>query len=252
MPQAKAAAATALQIDPSLAEAHAAMGSVLMFYDFNWIGAEQELHRATQLSPSLAGAHDLYGQLLATLGRADRAREEMTLAQQLDPLSLLIINDSGWVAYLARDYPYMLDLNRKALDIDPRYWPAMRDIGVAYEKLGRYNEAIAMLEKARTIDTNPSILEMLGGAYAAAGQHSKAAAVVDELTRVAATHYVCPYEIATVFAGLDDPAKTLDWLEKGFRDRADCMPWTRFDPKLDSLRTNAKFQDLLTRMGLPK
>jgi serine/threonine protein kinase/tetratricopeptide (TPR) repeat protein len=252
MPQAKASAATALQIDPGLAEGHVAMGSALMFWDYDWIGAEREFHRAIELSPNLASAHDFYGQLLATLGRKETAASEMVEAQQLDPLSTQVLNDASWVAYLGGDYPKMLALNQKALEIDKDYWPALRDFGLAYEKLGRTDEAIAALERARTLDSSPSILEMLGGAYATAGRQREAAAVADELTRVSTAHYVCPYEVATVYAGLGNPDEALKWLERGLQERADCMPWIRYDPKLDRYREDPKFAAILTQMGLPK
>ncbi len=104
MPQAKAAAATAIQIDPDLAEAHVAMGGVLMYFDFDWVGAERELHRAIELSPNLAAAHETYALLLALLGRHETARDEAALAQQLDPLSLQVRNDAGWVALPRRRF----------------------------------------------------------------------------------------------------------------------------------------------------
>ena len=251
MPLAKAAAARALELDPNLAAAHVSMGGVLMFYEFDWVGAERELTRAIALSPNLAEAHDYYGQLLASRGRHDEAQKEGALARQLDPLSVSVLMDSGWMYYLGRQYDKTIELNLKALELDPNYWPAMRDLGLAYEKVGRFAEAVATLERARALDANPSILEMLAGAYAAWGKTAEAKkvlAVMEQRTRDA---YVCPYELATVHAGLGDKEAALAKLEEGLRERADCMPWASSDPKLDSLRDDPRFKDLMRRLGIP-
>jgi tetratricopeptide (TPR) repeat protein len=252
MPKAKAAAAKALALDPGLAEAHVSMGGVYMFYDFDWPAAEKELKRAIELAPNLADAHDFYALYLAAVGRHEQARAESKTAQELDPLSPLILVDSGWVHYLARDYDETIAINRKVLDMDPNYWPALRDLGVAYEKVGRFPEAVAALEKARTIDPNPSILEMLGGAYAAWGKEDEARKILAEMTKRASVQYICPFEVATVHAALGDRKSTLQWLEKGYQERADCMPWARSDPKLDGLRGYPGFDDLMQRMGFPR
>ncbi|MEO5895826.1 MAG: protein kinase [Vicinamibacterales bacterium] len=252
MPKAKAAAAKALELDPDLAEAHVSMGGVLMFYDFDWTRAEVHLKRAIELSPSLADAHDYYALYLAAVGRHDQARASAARARELDPLSLTILGDSGWVYYLARDYAKALEMDQKALDIDPEFWPALRDLGLAYEKLGRYPEAVAALQKARSIDANPSILEMLGGAYASWGKIDEARQVLAELTVASRQRYVCPFEVATVHAALGDRKAALGWLEKGYADRADCMPWARSDPKLDGMKGYPGFDELIRRVGFPR
>jgi TolB-like protein/Tfp pilus assembly protein PilF len=250
MPLAKAAAAKALQLDPSLPEGHLAMGAVLMYYDFDWDGADRELTRAIDLSPNLAEGHDYRALYLAVVGRHDEARAEADRALALDPLSLLILNDAGWAAYLARDYARTVEMNRKALDLDRNFWPAYRDLGLAYEKLGRYSEAIAALQEARRLDSNASILEMLAGAYAAWGKPTEARRVLEEALQQAREHYVCPYEIATMHASLGDRDRTLEWLRKGIEEHADCIPWVRSDPKLDMLRSDPRLQSLLRELGL--
>jgi TolB-like protein/Flp pilus assembly protein TadD len=252
MPKAKAAAARALELDPDLAEAHVSMGGVLMFYDFDWAGAERELRRAIELAPNLADAHDYYAMYLAAMGRHEEARLESDRAMALDPLSLAILDSAAWDRYLARDYPGGLALAQRALELDPNYWPAMRDAGLLYEKLGRFPEAIAALEKARRLDSNASILEMLAGAYAAWGKEAEARKVLAELTARSASQYVCPYEVATVYASLGDKTAAVDWLEKAHRDRADCMPWTRSDAKLDVIRGYPAFEAIMQRMGFPR
>ena len=209
MPKAKAAAAKALQLDPTLAEAHVSMGGVLLYYEFDWPGAEKELRRAIDLSPNLAIAHDYYGTYLAAMGRHDEAREEIRQAQELDPLSLMILADAGWVYYLGRQYERAIEVSRKAIDLDQNFWPAYVNLGLGYEKLGRFADAVAALQKARQLDSNSSIFEMLGGAYAAWGKKDEARKVLAEVTEQANQHYVCPYEVATIHAGLKDKESTL-------------------------------------------
>ena len=111
---------------------------------------------------------------------------------------------------------------------------------------------MAALQKASQLDSNSSIYEMLAGAYAAWGKKDEARRVLAELTEQAGKHYVCPYEVATIHAGLGDKESTLQWLEKGYQEPADCMPWARSDAKLDGLRGDPRFEDLMRRMGIPR
>jgi len=155
--------------------------------------------------------------------------------------------------YCARQFERATEQSRKAIELDAGYWPAYTYLGLSLEKLKRFDEAIATLEKARTIDASPTILEMLGGAYAAAGRRPEAQKVLDELTRRATSNqrYVCPYEVATVFVGLGDNDSALAWLQKAFDERADCTPWAAVDSKLDPLRSIPRFRELLRQVGAP-
>jgi tetratricopeptide (TPR) repeat protein len=123
-------------------------------------------------------------------------------------------------------------------------------LGLGYEKLGKFPEATRALETARSMDDSPVTLEMLGGLYATMGKTAEARAVLAELDKQAKFRYVCAYEVATIHAGLSDRHATLEWLEKGRRDRADCMPWMTADPKLQRLHADPEFQDMLHRTGL--
>ncbi|MEO8484157.1 MAG: protein kinase [Acidobacteriota bacterium] len=251
MPMAKAAAERALALDPLSAEAHVSMGGVLMYYEFDWIGAQREFLRAIELSPNLASAHDMYALYLAALGRRDEARREASRARELDPLSVVIMVDTGFVHYLAREYDAMIAVNQKALDLDDAFWPAHRDLGWGLQKVGRMPDAIASMQRARQIDDNSTIFEMLGNAYATWGKTSDARRVLSELSAKAREGYVCPYEIAMVHHGLGDMPSTLAQLERGYGDRADCMPWMYADPEFESLHADPRFQSLLKRMGFP-
>jgi tetratricopeptide (TPR) repeat protein len=158
--------------------------------------------------------------------------------------------DTAWVAYLARRYNDQIAESQRAIALDAHFSPAYAFLALGYEKLRRFDEAIAVLEKGRKIEDSSVMLEMLGGAYAAAGRPADARRVLDDLQRQAHERYICPYEVATVYAGLGDRPRTLQWLKKGVEQRADCMPWMQMDPKLDFLRQTPEFKELENQVGI--
>jgi TolB-like protein/Flp pilus assembly protein TadD len=251
MPQAREAARKALELDDTLAEAHVSMGLTLFFYDFDWAGAEKELKRAIELNPNLADAHDAYATFLAGMNRSAEAVAEIERARRLDPLSLLILSDAAWVYYCVRQYDRAIEESRKAIELDPNFWPGHAFLGLAYEKTGRFAEAVEELEKARRLDDSPTIYELLGGAYAACGKKEEAKKVLTELTERSSRRYVCPYEVATIYAGLGEKDAAFEWLDKAVEARADCVPWIKPDPKIDPLRSDPRYAALLRRVGLP-
>jgi tetratricopeptide (TPR) repeat protein len=176
----------------------------------------------------------------------------MELARRLDPLSLIILADSAWVHYCARRYEKTIEDSRKALELDPEFPPAMATLGLGYEKTERFEEAVAVLEKASRLDPGPTSLEMLGGAYATWGKKNEARKVLAVLEERAKKRYVCPYEIATVYAGLGDKDGAFRKLEQAVEDRADCIPWILPDSKIDSLRSDPRYADLMRRIGLSR
>jgi len=146
-PKAKDAAAKALQLEPTLAEAHASMGYVLNYYDWDRSGAEQEFKRALELDPNDASAHHLYGRFLASMGRVDEGRAQVSRAQELDPLSLGIQSNVGMLSYFARQYDNALHQLRKVLDLDPKFPVPYWGIGMCYEQLKKYPEALAEFQR---------------------------------------------------------------------------------------------------------
>ena len=250
MPQAREAARKALELDDTLAEAHVSEGLIKFYYDFDWTGAEKELKRAIELNPNLAEAHDAYASFLAGMDRPAEAIPEIERARRLDPLSLIILADAAWAFYCARQYDRMIEECRKALELDPNFSVAYTFLGLAYEKKGRFAEAVTALEKARQLDTSPTVLEMLGGTYAAWGKKEEAKKVLTSLTERAERRYVCPYEIATIYVGLGDKDSAFRTLEKAVEERADCIPWIKADSKIDPLRSDTRYRELMRRIGL--
>jgi eukaryotic-like serine/threonine-protein kinase len=248
MPEAKKAALKALELDDNLAEAHAALGLVLLSYDWDWDAAEDEFKRAIELNGGLASAHQGYALLLAATARPAEAAAEADRALRYDPLSPPLRSDVAWVYYLAVRPDRVIEHARKAVELEPEFWMGHTMLGLGYEQAGMPDAAIAALRKARSLDDSPFILEILGGLYASMGRRTDAQAILAELEEQSARRYVCAYEVATIYAGLDDEANTLKFLERGKHERADCMPWMAVDPKLDRLRQDPRFQRLLASL----
>jgi eukaryotic-like serine/threonine-protein kinase len=251
MPKAKAAALKAVALDESLPEAHVSLGSVLMFYDYDWPNAERELQRALDIKPSYAEAHDYYAMFLVANRRFQAAGDEILLARQLSPVSGLIAADAAWVFYLKRDYDQMMEQAKAAVELAPNYWLAHLQLGLAHEKKGDFARAMQEFKETRRMNDDPGVLEMLAGTYAAAGRPDEARRITDEMVERSKKRYVCAYEVATSYAGLKDRESAFLWLRKSLDERADCSPWIAADPKLDPLRADPRFQDLLRRIGLP-
>jgi serine/threonine protein kinase/tetratricopeptide (TPR) repeat protein len=252
MPKAKAAALKAVALDETLPEAHVSLGGVLMFYDYDWPNAEREFQRALDIKPSYAEAHDYYAMFLVANRRFQAAVDEILRARQLDPVSGLIAADAAWVFYLKRDYDQFMEQAKAAVELAPNYWLGHLQLGLAYEKKGDFARALQELEEARRMDDNPGTLEMLAGTYAAAGRSDEARRITEEMVKRSKKRYVCAYEVATTYAGLKDRESAFLWLRKSLDERADCSPWIAADPKLDPLRADPRFQDLLRRLGLPQ
>ena len=252
MPKAKAAALKAVALDETLPEAHVSLGGVLMFYDYDWPNAEREFQRALDIKPSYAEAHDYYAMFLVANRRFQAAVDEILRARQLDPVSGLIAADAAWVFYLKRDYDQFMEQAKAAVELAPNFWLGHLQLGLAYEKKGDFARALQELEEARRMDDNSGVLEMLAGTYAAAGRPDEARRITEEMVKRSKKRYVCAYEVATTYAGLKDRESAFLWLRKSLDERADCSPWIAADPKLDPLRADPRFQDLLRRLGLPQ
>jgi eukaryotic-like serine/threonine-protein kinase len=252
MPQAKEAANKALQLDPSLAEAHTALGVILTLFDYDWPAAETEFTRAIESNPNYAEAHHQYGWLLAYLGRNAEARKEMERAQQLDPLSLVIGTDLNVPYYLAREYDRSIEQSRKVLAFDPSFFLAHYTVGWASIQKRDYTTAVTELQKARSIEDKPWIIGTLGYAYAASGDTVRARAVLKELSQLAEHRQVNTFWLAMTHMALGERDQTFQLLDRCYEERSPWLAWLKVDPALDPLRSDPRFADLLRRMGLPQ
>ncbi|HEY0375726.1 MAG TPA: tetratricopeptide repeat protein [Pyrinomonadaceae bacterium] len=249
IPRARAAARKAVEIDESLAEAHASLALILQNYDWDWAGAEKEYRRAIELNPNHATAHHWYGEFLAFMGRFDEGLAEIKLAQRLDPLSLIISTDLGKVYYLARDYDRAIAQYRRTLDMDQNFGPARAFLGLAYSKKGMYREAVAEFHRIENLENDPMYLSWLGFVHGAAGRKDEARKVLARLDRLSRETYVSPVSMVIIYIGLDDKDRAFKWLEKVFDEHTAGPIILKVDPGVDSLRADPRFDDLLRRAG---
>jgi len=251
MPKARAAAVKALQLDDTLAEAHADMGMILFWYDYDWNAADRELRRAIELKPNSADAHADYGWELTLAGRVNEGVAESKRAVELDPLSVEVNETAGQNLYFAHQYDQAIEQLSKTLEMDPNYWVARMFLGGAYEAKGDIARAVAECKKAR--DTEPSIpwpLAELGHAYALAGRRGDAENVLRELERWSKRSYVPAYNFAEVYIGLGNKEQALAMLEKAYADRSMALTFVTADQEFDSLRSDPRFRDLVRHIGL--
>ncbi len=249
-PQARRAALMALEIEDGLAEAHVSLAIIKKVYDWDWVGAEIEYTRALQLDPNSAMAHRLYGDYLLAMGRAREALLEIRRALDFDPLSLIINMELAWTYYLAGEYDLAAEQSLKTLEMEPNFTAAQYMLGLAYEQLNRYEEAIFSLETARRgSGNNPASLAALGHAYARVGKKPEAQQALEELREMSARRYVAPYWPAIVHAGLGEADAALGQLERAYAERDVWLVWLLVEPRFENLRTASGFENLIRRLG---
>jgi tetratricopeptide (TPR) repeat protein len=251
MPKARAAAEQALKFDDELAEAHASLGLVKAFYEWDWAGAEKEYRRAIELNPGYASAHHWYGWYLALTGRLNEAIAEVKQASELDPLSLEINSDLGLSFFFARQYERAIEQFEKALEMDPNSVWTRFFMGWAREQKGDYAEAIAEYERAARLEDAPLIMAAVGHTHVMAGRPEEAQAVLAEMTELASRRHVSSYHFAILNAALGRRDEAFDWLEKSYAAREEALVWLKVDPRLDRLRTDPRLIELQRRVGLP-
>jgi len=250
MPKAKLAAGKALEIDETLAEAHAALGLICLFYDWDWITAEQELSRAIELNPGYAIAHQRMAVYFNLQGRLDEAMHELQLATDLDPLSLQISQSVAFQFFLQADHERAIRLLEKNLEMNAGYHPSHYLLGWVYKRKGDLAKAIECFEKARSIDDSVVFIAALSYAYGLIGDHARALDFMDELEQESKRQYVSAYARALGYIGLDQRDQVFAWLEKAFEERSEMLVWLDLGAEYDSLRTDTRFLDLRRRVGL--
>ena len=249
---AKAAAMRALEIDDTIAEAHASLANVKYSYDWDWSGAEGEFKRAIELNPNYLLARQSYTSYLISTGRHEQAISEAKRAQALDPLSLFGNVHLSRIFYFAGRYDEAAGECLKALEMDSNYGVARLFLGKAYKQKGMYKEALAELEKAKDLLGNDSeALSQIGYTYAVWGRRVEAQMVLEELQESSKQSYVSPYHIAMVYAGLGQRDKTFEWLEMAYERREARMNILKYAPEFGGLHSDPRFADLVRRVGLP-
>jgi serine/threonine protein kinase/Flp pilus assembly protein TadD len=253
MPKAKAAAQKALQIDDSFGDAHANLAYDYFFYDYDFPAAETEFKRAIELSPNDAYAHQMYGWFLAAMKRPDEAIAESERSQELDPLSAEANFLLGQAFYYAHNYDQAIERIHNISDFATDVWVTHDLLGWSYEEKRDFSRAIREYQKARQME--PAIAEPLasiGRACALQGKKEEASKVLGELKEFSNHHHVPPYNVATIYAALDDRDQTMAALDKAYEERSWYVVLLQVDPKFANLRSDSRFQDLVRRVGLPQ
>jgi len=248
--KAKEMANKALELDDGLGEAHATLGLIAENFEWNWGVAEREYKRAIELNPNYATAHQWYGEYLAFLGRFDESFEQLKIARELDPLSLVIIKDSGEVYYFARKYDQAVEFYRKTLDMDSGFAVGRRFLALAYLQQGKLSDAVAELQTANHQENSTGALAELGFAYALSGDKEGAQKILHGLHIMSRQRYTSPTAYALIYMGLSDRDRAFEWMEKAHADHAGLVE-LGVDPRWDGLRGDPRFTDLLRQLGLP-
>ena len=250
MPKARAAALRAVELDPSLPEAHTALALVVQNYDWDWQTSEKEFRRAIALNPNYATAHHWYAEHLTWLGRFDEALRESENARQLDPLSLIIATDHGATLYFSRQYDRAIAQFLAVREMDPDF-PHSTMIVHAYEQKGMFAEILAEIEKnRRSTGDAPWLCSEEAYVYGRTGQADRARLALGKLEEwnrrqpVDAAAFVGPY------IALGEKDRAFFWLEKAYAQHSNALTWLKVGPMFDPLRSDPRFQDLMRRVGL--
>lgn len=249
-PQQKEAALKALELDATLDEAHSALGWTKVFYERDWSGARDEFQRAVELSPNSATAHQGYAMYFIAMGQFDQSQAEILRAQELDPVNLNIKADVGWFLFYARRTDESIAQLQNVLEMDPNFSMAHGFLASVYQQKGMHKQSIDECETAIRLDDNKNRTALLGYAYAVAGKKREARQVLRQLEDLSHDRYISPYSMALIYVGLGERDEAFLWLEKAFQDRFWMMAFLKVDPRLDALRSDPRFTDLLRRMGL--
>ncbi len=250
--EAKAAALRSIELDPSLAEAHVALGHIRFWLDWDWPAAEREFAQGISLNPNSALAHNQYATYLAAMGRVDAAIDEVNRAQALDALSPIVNANLGWCLLYAGRTPEALAQFRTTLEIDPNAAAAHWGLGAALTAAHQYGAAITELDKAMQLsDGSPVLLGHLGMAYGLNREADRAAAARDKLEALAGREYVPSSALALVQVGLGHAGDALDLLSQAYDEHDFSLVFLRVAPWFNPLRGDARFEQLAARMQLP-
>ena len=252
-PRARAAAVRALELDSTLAEAHASLGFISMYYDWDFTKAEAEFKRAFGLNPNYAIAHQWYAYLLTAMERpAGEAEREISIAKQLDPLSVPINIDHAYILHYYQRNVEALRAVTLALEMNPKFPPGHFWLGRIYTSEGRYTEAETALQNIGPLRTWTPAMAVLGYLYGKSGRMNEARAILKEFEDLARRdRYASGYAVAVVYAGLGDTERAFAFLDAAYRERSHWLVWLNRDPRWNDMRADRRFQSLVKKIGLP-
>jgi tetratricopeptide (TPR) repeat protein len=250
---AKHYARKALELDETVAEAHASLAWVLFIYDWDWKGAERAFRRAIELNPHYASAHQWYSFLLASQGKCEEGLVEAHTALELDPSSVSMRRTTGWLYYYARRYEQAKDHLSRAIEMNPTAEESYRVLGFVLAAQGNLAEAERVLREATGLPgTGTYATAALGYVLARAGRRAEAGKLLADLTELATHGYVSPVAFAIVHIGLGNTDAAIDWTERAYDERRGWMAYLTVNPLFDVLQGNPRFEALIRKMGLQR
>jgi len=243
----KVAALRALELDSSLGPAHAWLGTLAYFHEWDWDNAEKEYKQAADLDPNYAPAHLLYAVFLVSMGNQEKGLAEMRRAQELDPTAELTNMVSVHILYLARRYDQAIEQAKNAIQFYPDSRGTYFWLGVAYERKGLYDQAIEAYLKSKSLQgTQPEEVEAFRNAYQKSGIRGFWQYTLDTLKRDRAD--TC--SMNTIYALASQKERTLEFLNESIQHHCNSVRTLKVDSIYDTLRDDPRFKDLLTRLKL--
>jgi TolB-like protein/DNA-binding winged helix-turn-helix (wHTH) protein/Tfp pilus assembly protein PilF len=252
MPKARATASRALELDESLADAHASLAMIKENYDYDWPGAEKEFRRALELDPQYAIAHQWYAEFLSWQGRFPEAFAESERARQLDPISLISATDRASILYESRQYDSALKQWRSVLDLDPTYDHAEHLMIPAYLQLGRYDDAVKVIERWEAVGEGPWMWSWKAAVYARAGHPDEARRALAKLEQSSGSPANRAATLLIAYLGTGQKERALELLQQMYAEHSNAVVQIKVDPMFDPLRSDPRFKDLLLRLGLER
>src|SRR5687767_14620080 len=252
IPQAKAAALKALELDDRLAEAHASYGQIAAYYDYDFATAEREYRRALELNPNYATAHQWLAEHLSAMKRFDEALAEIQRALELDPLSGVINRIYAGILVDARRFDEAIEQFKKTIELESNFPLAHFFLGRAYEAKGMYDDAVREYNISAALNGFPSErLAQMNEAYTKSGWKAYVQAVLEHTLQLS-KNKTPPFVIAGYYARLGRKDEAIAWLQKGYEERDFGMTFLAVDYEFDSLRSDPRFIELLRKIGLPE
>lgn len=250
---AKEALRKALELDDSIGEAHDTLGVLSWRSELDWKAAEREFNRAIALAPSYSCAHEDRALYLSFMGRRAEALAEIAKSSELDLGPSSAMTESG-AYYQLRDYQSLVEASRRGVVSYPNEWTEHYNLGVGYEGTGKLLEAISEYQKAIEVSNgDQDATASLAHAFAAIGRRAEAEKILHDFERKSKSGYVSPYMIATIYAGLGEKDKAFAFLERAYQERSLDISWhLKADLRIDNLRSDPRFQDLVRRVGYPQ
>ena len=250
LPKAREAALKAVEIDENLAEAHSSLALIHVYFDHDWIRAEQEFRRALELDPYLVSAHQRYGSYLTFMARFEEAIRHYETALELDPFSLQVNMNLATAYYLRGEYDRAVNHLQKTVELEPDYMPIHFVLGCVYIQQNRLEEAIKEFQIIYKLDEEAYLaLGFMGYAHALAGQRAEAETLLNILQDISLRKYVSPYSMLVIHLALGPRERVFELLEQLYEERNDWMVWLKVSPELKQLRGDARFKNLLKRVG---